>query len=512
MSTERSDHEAAEPQRRRSRLAVASVAATVLLVGGGGAYFAASASGGGGNGGSDGAPAGDGGNPPPLALDGYPAGDGPGDARSGTGGTGGTGDSNGIAPGEPDPNGAKYRATTQLPDGPESAAVYHARGEVTRAEVTELAKALGVTGTPKSQDGAWKVGAGNDGSGPSLQVNKQAPGTWTYAGHGTAGTDNCPRFKPCSSTSTAPNGETGDAVSEQAAKDAATPVLKALGQDDAKLDASQLMGAVRVVNADPKVDGLPTYGWSTGIQVGAGGEVVGGSGQLKAPVKGATYPVIGAQETLDRLNKSGGDGHVGIGGCATPVPHADDETKNEGGSGPKQAPCKPSSEAPKPQPVAVNGATFGLATHFVDGKQTLVPSWLFDVKPKGAQDTFTVTHPAVAPEYLTSPSTPGTPTPTEKPGDKGEGTGKSDADKTRLTSYSADGKSLTVHFWGSACAEYSASAREDGDRVTVGIEQTGKKGDVCIMMAKDLKKKVTLDKPLGDRKVVDSAGDTVRQK
>ncbi|NEA03172.1 hypothetical protein G3I28_28220, partial [Streptomyces sp. SID10116] len=413
----------------------------------------------------------------------------------------GTGAPNGIAPGEPDPNGVRYRATTRLPEGPESAAVHHARGEVTAAEVSRLAKALGVDGTPKSQDGTWKVGHSNDGSGPSLQVNKQAPGTWTYAGHGTGGTDNCLRGKPCSKSSVAPDGETGDAVGEQAAKDAAAPVLKALGQDDAKLDASQLMGAVRVVNADPKVDGLPTYGWSTGIQVGPGGDVVGGSGQLKVPEKGATYPVIGAQEALDRLNASGGDGRGGIGGCATPVPHTDDMTKTEGGSGAKQAPCEPSSEAPKPQPVAVSGATFGLATHFVDGKQTLVPSWLFDVKPQGAKDTFTVTHPAVAPEYLTSPSTPETPDTPDTP-----------KDKTRLTSYTADGTSLTVHFWGSACSEYAASARESGDRVEVTVEETGKTGDVCVMMAKELKKKVTLDKPLGDRKVVDSAGDTVRRK
>ncbi|MFH8605874.1 hypothetical protein ACH4D5_00030 [Streptomyces sp. NPDC018029] len=503
MSTERSVHEAAEPRRRRSRLAVVSVAATVLLVGGGGAYLASGASGGGSG---EGAPAADGGDPPPLALDGYPAGDRQNDGGTGTGGTGGK---PGIAPGEPDPSGATYRATGELPKGPESAAVYHARGEVTRGEVAKLAKALGVTGTPTSRDGAWRVGQDNDGSGPSLQVNKQAPGTWTYARHGIGGTDNCPKGKPCSSTSTAPNGELGDAVGEKAAKEAAAPVLKALGQDDAKLDARQLMGAVRVVNADPKVDGLPTYGWSTGIQVGAGGEVVGGSGQLKAPVKGATYPVISARETLDRLNASSdGHGRIGIGGCATPVPHMDDSTKTEGGGGSKQAPCEPSSTPPKPRPVAVEGATFGLATHYVGGKQTLVPSWLFDMKPQGARDTFTVTHPAVAPKYLTSPSTPGTPTPTEKPG-KGD---RSGTDQARVESYSADGKSLTVHFWGGACSEYSASAREDGDRVTVTVTETGRKGDVCIMVAKELKETVTLDKPLGDREVVDASGETVRRK
>ncbi|MGA4848411.1 hypothetical protein ACOBQB_19915 [Streptomyces sp. G5(2025)] len=500
MSTERSVHETAEPRRRRARLAVASVAATVLLVGGGGAYFAATASGGGGGQGNGGAPAGDGGSPPPLALDGY-TGDGGRSEGSGDG-------SAGIAPGEPDPNGVTYRATGELPEGPKAASVYHARGEVTRGEVSALAEALGLSGTPTVRDGVWRVEQGKDGSGPSLQVNKQAPGTWTFARHGMGGTDNCPKGKPCSSTSTAPNGELGDAVGEKAAKAAAAPVLKALGQDDAKLDARQLMGAVRVVNADPKVDGLPTYGWSTGIQVGSDGQVVGGSGQLKTPDKGARYPVIGARETLDRLNSTAGDGRVGIGGCATPVPHADDSTKTEGG-GAKQAPCEPSSAPAKPRPVAVSGATFGLATHHVDGKQTLVPSWLFEVKPQGARDTFTVTHPAVAPEYLRSPSAPGTPAPTEGPGGPGE---PGDKRSARIESYSADKTSLTLHFWGSVCAEYAASASEDGDRVTVTVTETKQKGQVCIMVAKELSETVTLDKPLGERKVVDAAGETVRRK
>ncbi|THC53935.1 hypothetical protein [Streptomyces sp. A1499] len=492
MSTEPSVHETADRGRRRSRLAVASVAATVLLVGGGGAYFAATASDGGGRGG--GTPAGGDGNPPPLALDGY--------ADSGRESGGGPG----IAPGEPDPNGATYEAAGELPEGPGSAPVYHARGEVTRAEVAHLAKALGVSGAPVLRDGVWKVTRDRDGSGPSLQVNKQAPGTWTYVGHGEGGTDNCPKGKPCSSGSTASDGELGDAVSERTAKDAAAPVLKALGQDDAKLDARQLMGAVRVVNADPKVGGLPTYGWSTGIQVGSDGEVVGGSGRLKAPVKGAEYPAIGAKETLDLLNSQGRGGGGKIAGCATPAPHADDSTKTEGG-GTKQAPCVPSPTPPKPQPIEVSDATFGLATHFVGGKQTLVPSWLFEVRPRGADDSFTVTHPAVAPKHLTSPTRAGTPEPSGKP-ERGSGEGPAD-----ITSYTADGTSLTVHFWGGVCGEYSASASEDGDRVRVTVsEERQEKGKVCVMMAKELKETVTLDEPLGDRKVVDADGDTVRRR
>lgn len=504
MSTERSVHDAAEQPRRRSRLAVASVAATVLLVGGGGAYFAATASGGSDGNGRGGSPAGDGGTPPPLALDGHTDGD-----RQ-DGGTGTTGGTEGIAPGEPDPSGAVYRAEGKLPGGPGSAAVYHARGTVSQEQVSELAKALGVTGKPTSQDGTWRIGPTKDGSGPSLQVGKQAPGTWTFTRYATGGGDNCQKGKPCSETSTAPNGE-GDAVGEGAAKKAAAPVLKAVGQDDAKLDAGQLMGGVRVVNADPKVGGLPTYGWSTGIQVGPDGQVVGGSGQLKAPEKGATYPVISADETLAQLNEArGGDGRVGIGGCASAVPEAkgdaaDGATGTDGGPAVEErtkAPCEePSSGPPKPRPITVEDATFGLAVHFVDGRQTLVPSWLFDVKPQGAQDAFTVTHPAVEPKFLTSPSTPSaTPEPTGKPG-----TGRPDP-TTRVESYRADGKALTLRFWGGVCSEYKASADESTGSVRVKVTETHQKGEVCVTMAKEFTRTVTLDKPLAERKVVDAAG------
>ncbi|MGW5732117.1 MULTISPECIES: hypothetical protein [Streptomyces] len=502
MSTDRDVDDAAEQPRRRSRLAVASVAATVLLVGGGGAYFAATASGGGGGTGSS--PAGDGGAPPPLALDGHTD----GDRQEGGEGTGGE---NGIAPGEPDPNGATYRAEGKLPGGPDTAPVYHARGTVSQEQVSALAKALGVAGKPVSEGGAWKIGPTKDGSGPSLQVGKEAPGTWTFTRYATGGTDNCQKGKSCAESSTAPDGK-GDPVGESAAKKAAAPVLKAVGQDDAKLDATQLMGGVRVVNADPKVGGLPTYGWSTGVQIGSDGEVVGGSGQLKAPVKGATYPVIGAQETLDELNKSGGgDGRVGIGGCASAVPNAKGERadgdtatgKAEAGTGTK-APCEePSSAPPKPQPVTVKDATFGLAVHFVDGRQTLVPAWLFDVKPQGAQDTFTVTHPAVEPKFLTSPSTQAPsaePTPTGKPGQ-----GQKDL-TAHVESYRADGTSLTVHFYGGVCSDFKASADESADSVRVKVTETHKKGEVCVMMAKEFTETVTLDEPLGDRKVVDAAG------
>ncbi|MYR40534.1 hypothetical protein GTW67_00520, partial [Streptomyces sp. SID5910] len=156
MNSERPDHDdapaadeagAGRPERRRPpAVAVASVAAAVLLVGAGGAYLATSASGSGSDGGTtSGAPGDD--TPPPLALDGYRA---PSPGGPDGGGT------NGIAPGEPNPYGVTYRADGPLPEGPGSAPVYGAKGEVGEAEVARLAEALGIDGAPRLQGEAWK--------------------------------------------------------------------------------------------------------------------------------------------------------------------------------------------------------------------------------------------------------------------------------------------------------------------------------------------------------------------
>ncbi|MFD0414515.1 hypothetical protein [Streptomyces sp. NPDC127108] len=529
-----SSEQTQDGQRRRSPLMVASVAAAVLLAGGGGAYLATMSSD--GDGGRDSA-TGDGGAPPPLTLDAYT---GDRDGRSSQGPDGST---EGIAPGEPDPSGATYKAVGELPDGPDSAAVHQVRDDVPRDRVDRLAKALGLSGTPVTRDGAWWIGPSNDGAGPSLRVSKSAPGTWTYTRHATPGGDNCLKGKRCpgtgpgadSSTGTGtadrrPADDSGGAVSEAAAKKAAAPVLKAVGLDDAKLDARQLMGAVRVVNADPEVGGLPTYGWSTGVQVGADGQVVGGSGHLTEPEKGATYPVVGADKALDLLNKAGrGDGRGGVGGCARPVPHADGEDARKGrgtdGGDPAQgqgadgvapgepapgenAPCPPSPKPPTPQPIGVEDAEFGLAAQFVDGQTALVPSWLFEVKPAGAPDAYTVTHPAVDPKYLRAPGDSGTvgPSqgPTTRPGDPDTRT-----EDVKVESYSASGRTLTLHFTDGVCSTFAASAKERGGQVEVRVTSTTKKGTVCVAMAQSYVLSVKLDEPLGDRKVVTEGGTAV---
>ncbi|MFE5996526.1 hypothetical protein ACFQ6C_06475 [Streptomyces sp. NPDC056454] len=474
MSTERPDNDVTGPRRRRPPLAVASVAAAVLLAGGGGAYWAATASG--GNAADHDSASRD--KAPVLALDSVA------EAGPATPGDPST-PPPGIAPGEPDPNGPPvvYRAAGQLPDGPAEAAVHRATGTVASAEVARLAKALGIPGTPRTVDASWVVGD-EDGPGALLKVTKQAPGTWTFAR--TTPTKPCDPGKMCANQST-PEAD-GQPVSEKAAKAAAAPVLKAVGQDDAALNAGQLMGDVRVVNADPEVDGLPTYGWSTGVRIGPDGKVAGGSGQLKALEKGDTYPVVGADEALKQLNEASGakgDGGKDIGGCATPVPL-------EGEPKPTGLQCVPSNGKRAPVTQTVEDAVFGLALQYVDGRQTLVPSWLFHVRQAPGGPESTVTQIAVAPEFV------------EKP------TGPTPSGDRKATSYAADGRTLEVTFWGGVCSTYTASAQESPGQVRITITEGKQKDGACIMIAKELKRTVTLKEPLGDRTVIDAeSGATV---
>ncbi|WP_019885635.1 hypothetical protein [Streptomyces purpureus] len=478
-------------RRRWSPLVVGSVAAAVLLAGGGGVYVSTAGSGGGADDRS--APAAEG-PPPPLRLDSL-SGDGPG-----------------IAPGEPDPSGAVYKARGKLPEGPDAAHVHHARGAVTEDEVARLAKALGVAGTPKLVGSAWKIAPPKDGFGPLLQVDAEAPGTWTFSQYdGAPKGDNCLKGKPCpGGAGGAAAGASGTPVGEEAAKKAAAPVLAAVGQADADKDAAQVMGSVRVVNAAPRIGGLPTYGWSTGIQVGSDGRVVGGSGQLKKPEQGHRYPVVGAEKALAELNKaSKGAGPIGIGGCATAPPASVHGTETGGKPDTRpEAPCEAAADRVPPREMTVLGAEFGLAAQHVEGRQALVPAWLFEVADENAKARpFTIAQTAVAPEHLTPRPTPSpTPTPVPVPSDDA-------APPRQLQAYSVDstGRKLTVTFWGGVCSDYAASAQESAERVTVTITETPRNPDrACIAIAVEVTKTVTLKEPLGDRQVVDAAsGDLV---
>ncbi|MEU3610330.1 hypothetical protein AB0E83_33570 [Streptomyces sp. NPDC035033] len=481
-----------ESGRGRRTALVATVAAGVLLAGGGGLYLTASGDDGDGDrSGTEsraaGTPA-----PPPLRLGGA---------------SGGTGPGAGIAPGEPDPGGGPggtvYRAEGPLPQGPSSAAVHRPEGLVTSEEVTRLAGVLGVRGRPALVGDVWTIRPEKDGRGPRLDVTRQAPGNWTYSWYdgGPVG-DTCLKGRECPPPGEAKPPAGGSPVSEAAARAAAAPVLKALGQDDAKVSATQVMnGSVRVVNADPVIGGLPTYGWSTGLHIGPDGRPVAGSGTLKEPARGETYPVVPAERALARLNEeSRGTGPIGIGGCATDPPAGEPQAPGEpgGGSG-KDAPCQTVVDTVPPREVPVTGAALGLAaTDTADGR-VLVPAWLFTADPADAAP-YTVTSTAVAPEYLVPSATP-SPEPAPETPDQGT------APVRRIDSYAleADGRTLAVTFWGGVCSTYTAHAAEDPRQVRVRIDERMKEGRACVLVAKEITVKVTLAAPLGDRPVVDAA-------
>nr|WP_240449569.1 hypothetical protein [Streptomyces harenosi] len=439
-----------------------------MLVCGGGAYLAADPSGS-GEPAASGAPGGGRGTPPPLALDGR--------------GAAPDGGLPGVAPGEPDPHGVVHRAGGALPEGPGAAAVHRAQGEVTREEVTRLAKALGIGGTPVPDGGFWTVGTAGDGTGPRLRVEREAPGNWTFQRYG-PGADDCAGTAVCAKD---PADRAGGPVSEAAAKRAAAPVLAAAGQPEAALDARQVLGGRRVVNAEPEVGGLPTYGWTTGVTVGAGGEVTGGSGRLKAPVKGDVYPVLTAERTLALLNAASVPAsRGGVGGCAGPVPARSD--------GPR-AVCEPPA-VPK-ETVTVERAVFGLAAYSVRGRPVLVPSWLFEVRAPGGRAPATVTHPAVDPAYL-APSGPSRPS--------GEPAPPPSVREVRVEGYRAEGTELTVTFTGGVCAAYTAKAAESGDEVRVRVTAASRPEQVCILIAQRYRLTVRLEEPLGDRAVTGPDG------
>ncbi|WP_344026227.1 hypothetical protein [Streptomyces luteireticuli] len=469
MGTE--DGTSGKRRRKYSPPVVASVAAAVLLAGGGGAYWAVAAGGGDDDGAP--APAAARGTPPPLALDAPGPGGGP---------------APGIAVGEPDPNGTRYRAAGTLPDGPRSSPVYLTGGEVTRDEVARLAGALGVTGEPRLADGLWTAGATAQ---PTVQVALKGPGNWSYSRYGIAGAKPCVHpgkdtpgegAPPCPSHRDRPGGSDPAAsrpVSEERAKAAALPVLKALGQQDAKLDAGRVFGAVRSVTADPVVDSLPTYGWQTALQVAADGRVAGGSGQLRMPAKGHDYPVVSAARALEELNRAGGPAKPLLGGCATPVPLGADDA----------APPCPAAPPPR-EPVVIRGATFALSAQSVAGRPALVPSWLF-AADVGGGTTVTVAQPAVDPKYLVKQAS-------------SAGAKPSPASPMRVTSYRADGRQLTLHFWGGMCSDYAASAEQSAAAVTVRVTGTEKEpGRPCVLAAREFDRNVPLEKPLDGRKVVD---------
>ncbi|EST34814.1 hypothetical protein N566_18075, partial [Streptomycetaceae bacterium MP113-05] len=380
-------------------------------------------------------------------------------------------------------------------------------------------------------DGSWRLAGPKDGSGPLLTVDEET-GAWSYVRYRPTGDDLCGKPEngsggkppaPCPGPQAGADGQPGsrgeggesgaDPVSAEKAKKTVHPALEALDLGKAALDASHSSNGTRIVTAQPRPGGVPAQDWSSSFTVDSTGQLVRGHGRLGDLKKGAVYPVMTARETLKALNE-----HRAPAGLPE-IPSCDDApsprpkgAETELGGYPEAddvITCAPSgsgdSGGDAPGATAtVSGASFGLAAEYSEGEPVLVPAWIYEVDKRGAEGTYQVSFPAVEREYLRAAERDGGDTPVS-PGTP---------DDRELISYRADGRDLTVTFWGGVCDEYRATAKPVDGEVEVTVEaQKADPDRNCVMIAEKQQVTVRLDKPLDGRAVVEAgSGDPLQEK
>ncbi|WP_461036204.1 hypothetical protein [Streptomyces mayteni] len=388
--------------------------------------------------------------------------------------------------------GGSYAALVpagELPDAPERASIHRYQdGAVTEEAAAGLAEALGVDGEVRESSGDTWTAAGPDAELPPLTVLRQAPGFWTYGG----------AMSAADPTAT----ESAEPIGADEALRAAEPLLSALGldADTARLNADQVAGSTRTVEAVPLVDDLPTVGLETELQYAADGSLLMASGALALPEPAEDRSTIGAQQALDAYNANPDRAMVAPAepqcvGPAEPMPPADGEPLE----------CGPTTEDDKPENAEAS-AELGLVLHQSDGAPVLVPSWLFTT-----DDGLTTSWPAV--EYHVEPTAESG---EGSPGESGD-SGVQPADpgpieETGMTvdSYAPDAESLTITFWAGVCDEYTLVAEESDDTVRVTVEPVSPDpGRDCIALAEQQTGELTLTTPIADRTLLDQSGQEI---
>jgi hypothetical protein len=337
-------------------------------------------------------------------------------------------------------SGSSFELVGKLPSGPdESRAHPLPRGAAKEDDVRRLAAALGVKDDPRRVERAWQAGtlrvedvAGNPwsmyaGCGPDQPVSSDggvsicssgpvsvgegssgssgsvssgsgsapAPGTAADSG-GPASTPNTtavappppapkPAISPCPDNARCaqpplttpvlpPPPSIAPADVDEATR-AAKVVLDKLGLADAEVTANGA-GEQVFVQADPRVDGLRTWGYATSLQIDAENLVVGGNGYLGRPSDGASYPLISAAEAFKELPEQ---------------PRVMMLCPQTSGSEPA---------CPEPVPAKVTGAVLGLQlTALADEEAALLPAWLFTVEGW----PMPLPQPAIEPRFLQLP-------------------------------------------------------------------------------------------------------------
>jgi len=120
--------------------------------------------------------------------------------------------------------------------------------------------------------------------------------------------------------------------------------------------------------ADPVVGGLPTFGMTSVVGVGAGGRIEYANGWLDDPSEGDTYPLVGVDVALERHVEGAGSWFSYVPGTLESAPD-----------------CLGCDELPAPEPTVLDTVRVGLQLVPASGvdEAWLVPSYLFTTEGGG---------------------------------------------------------------------------------------------------------------------------------
>jgi hypothetical protein len=303
----------------------------------------------------------------------------------------------------------EWRVQGALPTLDDHAVAYRAGTSVSKDAAVQLARALGLSGTPQQHEGTWVLTDGDK----QLNVGAQF---WSF---GPTAVD-CPTIKTdpadavsCGAMPSPPgnaSSSSGIAVAcapdgncpappppvDLPTKDAARAVALRVF-DRAGIDAS---GPVTVfgpgdaweVAAEPRVDGRRVYGATNNLSVGPKGAILRGGGQLWPTTQVGDYPLVSTAKGLERLKAQ--DGPVPMG---RPEPAVDMAAAAERST----IAVAPAPDQPVPAlgPVVrtITGVELGLQPYgSPDGTMFLVPVFLFRIDDGGVASA-----PAVIDSLLT---------------------------------------------------------------------------------------------------------------
>jgi hypothetical protein len=347
-----------------------------------------------------------------------------------------------------------YVLAGTLPDQPTEAPIWQwTTGQAGNDDVTRLAAALGLTGTPQRHAYGWEVATSTG----DLRVSDAAGHPWSYA-RGSSGS--CLNYSV--DIDNANNAASGCAIAVPA-PDSTTP--PANGPDDAatKAATASLLAAIGITGDEevsvgapsseltvaPVVGGLPTQGIETTVDVDASG-IVDANGTLNLPTAGDNYPLRTAKSAFADLATEPRpmiamycgpipvDGPVTMTTAQVATPPAPNNLAVPQVAGPVTTtsaapsanPAVPASPAepptliatpspvesptftvdspqpcPSPEPTKITGATLGLQIAYdatSDGSSIMVPAWFFSTADSSAATSVV----AIAPAYLDGPATP----------------------------------------------------------------------------------------------------------